>query len=372
MSRRGRPGPADGLRVLTLTESTTRTGGRGIAQLDTCAGLVRRGHQVAVLRVEAGDAEAEWAVVAQRLAMPPRGLKLLRSHPLGTSGGVATTVWRGVRWRPDVVYVHARLLVFAAAAIGRAAGAPVVAHLHDPVRPPDRQDRWAARQVDRWLAVSSFQAAAWTEVGVPAERVEVIRNGVDLDRFRPPTDDERRAARSAVGLPADGLAVAVVGRIDEQKGQDVAAAAVEALVAGGRPAVLVVAGPGEVSDWPAPTIALGPVDDPRDVYWAADVVVVPSRGHDSFPLVPVEAMACGRVVVGTEAGGIPEAVGAVDPGLVVPVDDPGALARAVKAAVADGRRRSLEARSRAVAEERFDAGAALARVEAALGDVVGR
>ena len=71
----------------------------------------------------------------------------------------------------------------------------------------------------------------------------------------------------------------------------------------------------------------GRVSDDELVSWlhAADLTVVPSRSLEGFGLVVLESLACGRPVVVTDAGGLPEAVGGLDFDLVVPAGDPSAL-----------------------------------------------
>jgi glycosyltransferase involved in cell wall biosynthesis len=103
----------------------------------------------------------------------------------------------------------------------------------------------------------------------------------------------------------------------------------------------------------APVRFVGQAPDPVSIYHASDVVVVPSVCEDSFPLVPLEALACGVPVVGSRTGGIPEALEGV-PGHLVDPGCPEGLAAALTRLVTwrvDAPELGSSARS--VAVERF-------------------
>ncbi len=148
-------------------------------------------------------------------------------------------------------------------------------------------------------------------------RIDVAHPGVDLEVFRP---GDRRAARSALGLPLDEHVVAFVGRIQPLKAPDILLRAAAKL-----PGVrIVVAGGPSGNGFVAPEGLVGLAEDlgisdqvtflppqSRDdlagLFRAADVVAVPSYS-ESFGLVAVEAQACGTPVVAAAVGGLPVAV----------------------------------------------------------------
>jgi glycosyltransferase involved in cell wall biosynthesis len=174
--------------------------------------------------------------------------------------------------------------------------------------------------------------------------IRVIANGVDLQRFNP---DGAVAAR-----PADPLIVCV-GRLARQKGQDVAIRALHQLSAPN--ARLRLVGPGDavertILEALAAHLGVGdriefygPSSDPAAHMRAADVIVQPSR-WEGLSLTMLEAMACGAAVVASEVPGSELLAGA---GVVVPPEDPTALARAIDWVLGDasrGRRLGLAAR----------------------------
>ncbi|WP_374404690.1 glycosyltransferase family 4 protein [Niveibacterium sp.] len=132
--------------------------------------------------------------------------------------------------------------------------------------------------------------------GLPEERLPLIENGVDLQRFRPASSLEKRDARVALGLPPGAPLLAFVGSGFERKGL---AAVIETLP---RDAHLVVAGK-DKSEPRYRRIAqrvghsdrvhfLGPQQDVAPIYRAADGFVFPAV-YEPFGNVVLEAMACG-------------------------------------------------------------------------------
>jgi len=190
-------------------------------------------------------------------------------------------------------------------------------------------ERVLARRCDALVAVSQREASEGRAVLGTCDHITLIHNGVDRDRFSP---DGPVADRD----PASPLIVCV-GRLSEQKGQDLAIRAL-AHVQDPSPRLRLVGSEstsGERGRLEALAASLGvaeriewrgQVADPAPDLRAADLVVAPSR-WEGMSLVFLEAMACGAALVVADVSGSEIVEGA---GVIVPPDDPQALADAIE------------------------------------------
>lgn len=201
----------------------------------------------------------------------------------------------------------------------------------------ERWERLASRWTNVVVCVSEAEAAIGKAAGIGGE-FAVVPNGLDLDVWPPPTLEERSAARSELGFGGDERHVVCVGRLSQQKGQDVlleAWARVDAAVPNAR-LHLVGDGPmrAELQEAAGPGIAFaGHRTDVRTWLVAADVVVIPSR-WEGMSLAMLEAMACARPIVATVVAGAEEALGR-GAGILVPPEDPHVLSDALIAVLSD-------------------------------------
>jgi glycosyltransferase involved in cell wall biosynthesis len=183
--------------------------------------------------------------------------------------------------------------------------------------------------------------------------VRRIANGIDLSVFRP---RPRAEARRELGLDPDRPVVlfSSLERNDRRKGGEVLAAALGALE--DVDFQLAVLGP-DAGGF-AQAIPLGTVNEDERLalaYSAADVFVLPTLA-ENLPNVAVEALACGTPVVGSDVGGIPDAVRDGETGLLFLPGDSAALAAAVRTLLGDDSLRArLAATAREVAEREFAA-----------------
>ena len=219
----------------------------------------------------------------------------------------------------------------------RKAGLPLVAGARgSDLRVRDAISRGLTRPVvraaQRLLVVSEdLGRVAIDNYGADASRIRTIPNGCDASLFHPA---DRAAARVQLGIAADAEVVTYVGRLVPEKGLRELLEACRTLSAARRRLRLVLVGEGpmreeiasRLADDPSLQVTLSGAQPPAEVArWmaASDLVTLPSysEGH---PNVLVEALACGRPVVATPVGGIPEVVDA-DCGILVPARDAAAL-----------------------------------------------
>lgn len=240
---------------------------------------------------------------------------------------------------PDVVLAYWLYPdAFGAMRAARRAGLPLVVGARgSDLRVRDAISKRLTRPVlhaaQRILVVSEdLGRVAVRDYGADPARVRAIPNGCDAAIFHP---QPRDAARTALGIDAEAELVVYVGRLVPEKGLRELLDAAAAL-APERPRLrlaLIGDGPmraeleGRLAADPSLRLALPGALGPQEVArWmaASDLVTLPSysEGH---PNVLVEALACGRPVVATPVGGIPEVIDG-DCGVLVPARDPAALA----------------------------------------------
>lgn len=199
-------------------------------------------------------------------------------------------------------------------------------------------NRLAVRKVDRLVAVGeTMREAMARNDGFPADKVEVIYNGVDTSVFA--SDRRHRAAvRLAMGLAPAEFVVIHVARLDPVK-DHVTAVKTMQLVARQRPNVrLLLVGEGSeqarieteiTSRGLAPYVRLlGMRDDVANLLQAADLFLLTSI-NETIPVAAIEAMCIGLPVVATRVGGMPEVVIDGETGLLRSSGDSEALAAAI-------------------------------------------
>jgi glycosyltransferase involved in cell wall biosynthesis len=226
----------------------------------------------------------------------------------------------------------------AAVRLGARLGKPVVitargtdVNLIPRFEKPRRMIQEAARRAAGLVCVCHALKDALVDLGVPAGRVSVLRNGVDLEMFRPV---DREAARRALGFSKPTLIS--VGHLIPRKGHDLAIRALAHLP--DCDLVIVGAGPEESRlRAEAQQIGTGRVRfagrvaqaDLRSWYTAADALVLASD-REGWANVLLESMACGTPVVATNIWGNPEVVAAPEAGVLARERTPEALAAAVR------------------------------------------
>ena len=347
--------------ILFLTDTASRLAGAERSLLSLLESLPADAYRPIVWTFEEGPLatiarEAHAEVVVKRLGIIQRTRNPLKLLLYGAFflHGVVSLAW--VIWRRGVSIVHINKNTLALPGIpaARLAGAKALWHVRNPVRRFGRLGAWLVRRCHAIALVSEWVAAPFREAFPDASAtMHIVPEGIDPARF-----DERpagRALREALGLGEDQLLIGTVGRITRWKGQDVFLRAAARLAASFPQARFAIVG--DCVSSPAERQAdeafkaellslakelgldqkvffLGHREDIPAVMNALDVFVLPSR-QEPFGLVVLEAMAAGCPIVATNAGGVPEIVRHEGEALLVPADDPDAMAAAIERLLAD-------------------------------------
>jgi glycosyltransferase involved in cell wall biosynthesis len=209
----------------------------------------------------------------------------------------------------------------------------------------------AGRMAARFFCVSDDIAAAARGI-VPAGKLHVVRNGIDLAAFA----DRAGAAevRQALGVPTGAPLVGTVGRLNEVKRQDLLIRAFARVRAAVPAAHLLLVGDGPLgADLRALSVQLGVgavvhfagyQSRPERFLGATDVFALTSR-HEGMPLAILEAWAAGLPVVASRVGGVPGLVSDGETGLLFDPGDEAALAASLVELLRDRDRASRLARA---------------------------
>jgi len=324
----------------------------------TVTGLCELGHPAVLVAQGSGE-------LSRRAH---EGLRTVALNPSGEfdvqAGWQLHRVLRSIA--PDVVHVHdpmgVALIAMALKLQPRLTPRPLIVasrrvdfHLKH-----NAFSRWKYRHVDVFIAVSRMIASMLVEDGIPADRIEVVHDGVNISAIdRIPAQDAHKAFWLPHGAPIVGNVAALV----PHKGQKVLVDAAALVVRQVPDARFVILGEGELREPLEHQVkALGLE---RHVFlpgFQADVLAL-QKSFDVFVMSSIteglgssmlDAMACGTPVVGTRAGGIPEAIEHERTGLLVRPHHADELAAAIVRLLTDPALRSrLGAAGRAQVEREF-------------------
>ncbi len=249
----------------------------------------------------------------------------------------------------DIVHTHTWYTNFAGALAKRAYGCKLVATVHslEPLRPWKREQLGSGYELSSWMEREGLTAcdaiiAVSREMkkdilkcyDVPAQRISVIHNGVDPEKYCP-RDGAAGIAKFGIRKPF----VFFVGRLTRQKGVFDLIDAMEHVPAG-TSLVLATGKPDtpEIEEELRRVVKANPnvvwinqmLEDPDlvSLYNEAAVFACPSI-YEPFGIINLEAMACETPVVATRVGGIKEVVVDKETGFLVPPGDPAKLGRAI-------------------------------------------
>lgn len=333
MSTSPAPGGAGALRVLVV-DLSIRYGGASTRALAIAGALASWGAMIAgidgspVIRAAQDRGIAFQVVGRSRFdpAIPFRLAEVIRKHHIQVV---------------DTQNIQSKVWVSLAALLGDFA---FVSTLNSFYR-QEHGDSWKSRlyhsldymtnwRTSRYIAVSETIRNGLLGEGIPAERIDLIRNAVDLPPETPSVN--LKDIRRDIGIPPDALLCVLLGRFVWAKGFDDFVSAFAKVAAQVDNAFAVIVGQGELRDKVAAQIdSLGlsdrillpgylPHAAVMNILAASDLYVMSSR-TEGIPFALLEAAAFGLPIVSTRCGGVPEVVTDGESALLVPIGDVSAL-----------------------------------------------
>jgi glycosyltransferase involved in cell wall biosynthesis len=351
------------LKVLHISSARSFGGGeRHLA--DLANGLAERGHDVSVVLSLSSP-------LHERLAALPQGniVGLRLRHALDVAS--ARALARIVRERRiEVIHAHVARDYTLAAYAARKTRTPFVITRH-VLFPMNRLHRFALAKVSRVIAVSEAVARSLHAQKIfPAEKIKIIPNAIDVERFDAHARGFNRAAsRHMLQLPKERRLVGTVGEIKPLKGQEDFLRAAAIIARKAEDVDFIIAGEDfsgarehrarlerliNELNLKGRVHLTGWLDDVAPLLLALDVYVSASRS-ESFGLSIVEAMASGVAVVATATEGAQEVIDDGSTGKIVAVGNVEALAEAIGLLLEDAAERErLASLAHASARERFN------------------
>jgi len=319
--------------ILFLT-THLNTGGITTYLLTMAEGLVRRGHHVHVVS-SGGNMERDFTVVGVRILV----LNIKTKSELNPKIYFALPCLKKYVCEHSIDILHAQTRI--TQVMGRIlkvlTGCPYISTCHGFFK-----TRYSRRLFPLWgdkvIAIScQVEDHLTSDFRVPAERVQLIVNGVDLEVFQPLDEEQRKAVRAKFGFGKDPL-IGIIARLSDVKGQDVLIKSMRVVVDEIPDARLLIVGEGKMKDQLEAMVDqlglrshvrfISIVNRTAELLPAFDVFVMPSR-QEGLGISIMEAQAAGVPVVASRVGGIPSLIVDGETGRLVPPEDSHALAEAI-------------------------------------------
>ena len=363
------------MRSLHIDTATSWRGGQNQVLL-TVLGLLEAGERASIVGHPSGE-------LRKRAAEGLEFIPLAPAHELDLKAG-----WKLSRVlnrvQPDVVHAHdPHAVSMAAVALSMTSQSPapplVASRRVDFHLKKNSFSSWKYRQVSVFIAASEAIAQILRADGVSPSRIRTVHEGIDVERI---AHIDAANVHAELYLPTNAPVVGNIGALVAHKGQRHFIDAAALVVREVPDARFVILGEGTLRH--ALEHQIKHLHLERHVFLAGfrPDVIAWLKGFDFFVMSSeteglgtsiLDAMACEKAVIGTSAGGIPEVVEDGVTGLVLPPQDPHALADAMVALLTDTQRRSaMAAAGLARVKARFTVERMVAATRAIYAEVVGR
>lgn len=314
--------------VVLENHPSSRRGGKELSLMSVCQALAQQGHRITFLYLASGDLLKQYQTFSDlvlRIRHPRLHVKTLLKSASGFWQDLRQVLRALADTQPDLVYLDQDRGCVFAVVLAKLLKVPVVFHLRQPAFATlPIQEKWALRSINQFLAVSHQAKQDWSGLGLDPQKIQVVYNGVDIDRYTIATD--RSAAKQFFGMPADAPVICYLGRIDPEKGLESLIQAMARVIQQypnlhllivGQPVCHATPWAGQQYQASLHQLAtqlnlqdqvhfLGHIATPETAYQASHITVLPTLVSEPFGRTVIESMACGVPVVGSRTGGIPE------------------------------------------------------------------
>jgi glycosyltransferase involved in cell wall biosynthesis len=268
-----------------------------------------------------------------------------------------------IKEKPAIVHTHTSKAGFLGRLAAKLARIPIIVHTpHGHVffgyfGPLKTQmfillEKYAARITDRIVALTKGEKEDYQFYKIaPEDKIIVINSGVELEKIKDLSLEERQNLKRELGIPEKSFVVGTAGRLEPVKGPEFLMEAAKDILSNYPQTYFVFAGDGPLRQrLERKAYELGINTNMRFLGWRNDVTrvisiydifVFPSL-NEGMGRVLVEAMALGKPVVASNVGGIPDLVTHGKTGFLVPPKNPGQLAKYIQILIEDeGKRKRL-------------------------------
>jgi glycosyltransferase involved in cell wall biosynthesis len=318
--------------IVLENELTSLRGGQELNLFEICRGLAQRGHRISLLYLKEGNLLNAYQGFCDRvIKISSFGFDRRRPDDVLRFLPSMAQVWQIPVTSDSIVFSNDYHFSLFGYALSYFRNLPYLCYLQIPPCDFNRQRKFGLSRVNRFIAVSHQTKHDWADLGYPQDRIDVVHNGTDLEKFKPV--DDRTALRQQWNVSGNTKLISYIGRIDTEKGLETLVKATAVLQAQGIDAQVRLAGKPVVHysfskgrecedegmkyqrslEQLAQELGVGDrvqfvghLSNAALLYQASDVTVLPSVWTEPFGRSIIESLACGTPVVASQIGGIPE------------------------------------------------------------------